>query len=56
MENKLILPENFKQTYDKIVKMIETAKHKVFETAIAIRQIIAHNDTNETTLNSLRCG
>ena len=33
MENKLILPENYKQTYDKIVKMIETAKHKVFETA-----------------------
>ena len=33
MENELILPENYKQTYDKIVKMIETAKHKVFETA-----------------------
>ena len=33
MENKLILPENYKQTYDKIVKMIETAKYKVFETA-----------------------
>ncbi len=33
MENKLILPENYKQIYDKIVKMIETAKYKVFETA-----------------------
>lgn len=33
MGNELILPENYKQTYDKIVKMIETAKHKVFETA-----------------------
>ena len=33
MENKLILPENYKQAYDKIVKMIETAKHKVYETA-----------------------
>ena len=33
MENKLILPESYKQTYDKIVKMIETAKYKVFETA-----------------------
>lgn len=32
MENKLILPENYKQTYDKIVKMIETAKYKVFAT------------------------
>ena len=33
MGNELILPENYKQTYDKIVKMIETAKHKVFKTA-----------------------
>lgn len=33
MGNELILPENYKQTYDKIVKMIETAKYKVFETA-----------------------
>lgn len=33
MGNELILPENYKQTYDKIVKMIETAKRKVFETA-----------------------
>ena len=33
MGNELILPENYKQTYDNIVKMIETAKHKVFETA-----------------------
>ena len=33
MENKLVLPENYNQTYDKIVKMIETAKYKVFETA-----------------------
>lgn len=33
MGNELILPENYKQTYDKIVKMIETAKHKVYETA-----------------------
>lgn len=33
MENELTLPENYQQTYDKIVKMIETAKHKVFETA-----------------------
>lgn len=33
MENELILPENYQQTYDKIVKMIETAKHKVFKTA-----------------------
>ncbi len=37
MENELILPENYKQTYDKIVKMIETAKHKVFETANFLR-------------------
>ena len=27
MGNELILPENYKQTYDKIVKMIETAKY-----------------------------
>lgn len=33
MQNELILPGNYKQTYDKIVKMIETAKYKVFETA-----------------------
>ena len=33
MGNELILPENYKQTYDKIVKMIETAKHKIYETA-----------------------
>ena len=32
MGNELILPENYKQTYDKIVKMIETAKYKVFVT------------------------
>ena len=32
MGNELILPENYKQTYDKIVKMIETAKYKVFAT------------------------
>ena len=33
MENELILPENYKQTYNNIVKLIETAKRKVFETA-----------------------
>lgn len=33
MGNELILPENYKQTYDNIVKLIETAKRKVFETA-----------------------
>ena len=33
MENELILPDNYKQTYDNIVKLIETAKRKVFETA-----------------------
>lgn len=27
------MPENCKQPYDKIAKMIEAAKHKVFETA-----------------------
>lgn len=33
MKNELILPENYKQTYDNIVKLIETAKRKVFEMA-----------------------
>lgn len=33
MKKELVLPDNYKLTYDKIVKMIESAKHKVFETA-----------------------
>lgn len=33
VQRELILPENYKQTYDNIVKLIETAKRKVFETA-----------------------
>lgn len=33
VKNELILPENYKQTYDNIVKLIEAAKRKVFETA-----------------------
>ncbi len=33
MDNKLVLPDNYHQTYNKIVKMIETTKRKVFETA-----------------------
>lgn len=33
MENELILPENYKQTYNNIVKLIETAKRRVFKTA-----------------------
>lgn len=33
MENQLELPDNYKQTYGKIVTMIEAAKHKVYETA-----------------------
>lgn len=33
VQKELILPENYKQTYDNIVKLIETAKRKVFETA-----------------------
>lgn len=32
VKDELILPENYKQTYDNIVKLIETAKRKVFET------------------------
>ena len=32
VKDELIFPENYKQTYDKIVKMIETAKYKVFVT------------------------
>lgn len=48
MENKLILPENYKQTYDKIVKMIETAKHKVFETANLKKGVNTYIRINET--------
>lgn len=33
VEHELILPENYKQIYDNIIKLIETAKRKVFETA-----------------------
>ena len=33
MENDLILPENQKQAYNNIVKMMEMDKRKVFETA-----------------------
>lgn len=33
VQRELILPENYKQTYDNIVKLIETAKRKVFKTA-----------------------
>lgn len=33
VKNELILPENYKQTYENIVKLIEAAKRKVFETA-----------------------
>lgn len=33
VKDELIFPENYKQTYDNIVNLIETAKRKVFETA-----------------------
>jgi hypothetical protein len=33
VKDELIFPENYKQTYDNIVKLIETAKRKAFETA-----------------------
>ncbi|MCI8857996.1 MAG: DUF1016 domain-containing protein [Lachnospiraceae bacterium] len=31
-KDELISPENYKQTYDNIINLIETAKRKVFET------------------------